>query len=227
MESTEKHLAIFTATKLESELILRNLNNQEYLDIKGFPYFKGKINNVPLLLSITGIGKINSAIASLILLNHFKVSKILIYGVAGAYPSSNLSLGEIVFCEKEIDAEKGVLVNCENSFIFMEHEEIDMYIPEAFKSFKRGVFLTVDCCSGNLQRARFLEKKFNAICENMEGAAVAKVAKIFNTSATEIRAISNIIAERKTLLTPTEIRLAATKIQKFILDNFLALTNQF
>lgn len=221
-------IAIFSPTKLECELILETLHNCKHLNIHGLTSYKGKLNNVSVLLSITGVGKINSAIASTLVLNHFKASKVMIIGVAGAYPSSKLSVGDIVFCEKEIDAEKGVLINCkhsDDSFIFMSNEEIDMQIPKAFKSFRKGIFLTVDCCSGNLQRAKFLEKRFNAICENMEGASIAKVAKLFGIPATELRAISNIITDRKNLLDETEIKFAAERLQKFIIENFVALTD--
>ena len=43
---------------------------------------------------------------------------------------------------------------------------------------------------------RELEKRFKAICENIEGAAIAQVCAIYKIPMLEIRGISNIVGER-------------------------------
>jgi futalosine hydrolase len=63
---------------------------------------------------------------------------------------------------------------------------------------KSGSFITVSTCTGTLKRARELEKRFNAICENMEGAAVAHVCIMYGIPMVEIRGISNIVENRDT-----------------------------
>ncbi len=97
-------------------------------------------------------------------------------------------------------------------------------MPDLSKDFKKGVFLTVSACTGNIKRAKFLERKFKAICENMEGFAIAKSAQIFNVPTTEIRSISNIVTDRSDLLKIDDIKKSAERVQKFILDNIVALT---
>mgnify|MGYP001584131066 FL=1 len=59
-----------------------------------------------------------------------------------------------------------------------------------------GNFITVSSATGTYKRALELEKKFNAICENMEGAAIAQVCAIYKIPMLEIRGISNIVGER-------------------------------
>lgn len=215
-------LALLFAADVESELVLNNLSEKEKIAIKGYSYFKGKIDIVPLIVGITGIGKINSAVATVFALENFPISKIIISGIAGAYPSSGLKIGDIVLAEKEIDADKGLLINCEeseDSFLFFDKEEFSLYVPDAFKYLKKGTFLTVSACTGNPKRARFLEKSFNAICENMEGAAIAKVANLYGISVTEIRSISNIVEDRAEFLKIEDIKAVAEKVQKFIIEN--------
>ena len=61
---------------------------------------------------------------------------------------------------------------------------------------KSGPFITVSATTGTRKRAIELEKRFNAICENMEGAAIAQICTIYKIPMLEIRGISNIVGER-------------------------------
>lgn len=216
-------IALFFATQTESQLILEKLKESSKFSIRGVNLIKGKIKNIDTLLCISGIGKVNSSISALITFENFTVKKVVIAGVAGAYPSSGLKIGDIALAEKEIDADEGLLISCddtENSFILIKKEEVNLFIPEHFKKLPSGVFLTVSACTGNLGRARFLERKFNAICENMEGFAVAKVAQIYNIPTIEIRSISNTVTLRDRLLEIDEVREASEIVQRFIIEKF-------
>ena len=59
-----------------------------------------------------------------------------------------------------------------------------------------GSFVTVSATSGTHKRALNLEKRFDAICENMEGAAIAHVCILYKVPFLEIRGISNIAGVR-------------------------------
>jgi futalosine hydrolase len=61
---------------------------------------------------------------------------------------------------------------------------------------RAGAFVTVSAVSGTLVRAEELAKKFKALCENMEGAAVAHVCRTYDIPFSEIRGISNIAGIR-------------------------------
>lgn len=215
-------IALFFATEIECELILKKLNNLEKIIIHSYSFIKGKIKKIPLIICISGVGKINATVSAVWVFERFPVKKAIISGIGGAYPSSGLSVGDIAVAEKEIDADKGLLVNCKNddsSFIFFDSEEIPLYIPDFLKDKKKGIFLTVSASTGNLSRAKFLERKFNAICENMEGAAIARVSQIYGIPVTEIRSISNIITDRTELLKADDVKKYARVVQKFILES--------
>lgn len=81
---------------------------------------------------------------------------------------------------------------------------------------KLGSFVTVSTCTGTLKQARELEKRFNAICENMEGAAIAHICAIYRTPMVEIRGISNIIEDRDT--GKWDLKLAAENCQKVVME---------
>ena len=85
---------------------------------------------------------------------------------------------------------------------------------------KSGAFVTVSTVTGTDKRARELEKRFSAsgggaICENMEGAAVAHVCAMYGIPMLEIRGISNIVEDRNR--DKWDIKTAAENCQKIIL----------
>jgi len=222
LKEQNKLIALFFATPIECEIIFDRLKNKSSFVLKKVSFIKGKIQKHEILLCISGIGKINASIASILAFENFPINKAIISGIAGAYPSSGLDIGDIAVAEKEIEADQGLLINCEtgeNSFLFMDYQEFPLHIPTSLQNYKKGTFLTVSACTGNLKRANFLEKKFGAICENMEGAAIAKVGQLYNIPVTEIRSISNIVTDRTELLITKEVKNAAEIVQKFILEN--------
>ncbi len=62
--------------------------------------------------------------------------------------------------------------------------------------YRTGNFVTVSSTSGTVARGRYLQDKFKAICENMEGAALARVCQHFALPCLEIRCVSNMVINR-------------------------------
>ena len=65
-------------------------------------------------------------------------------------------------------------------------------------SFYSGNFVTVSCASGTARRGRMLAEQYQGLCENMEGAAVARVCREFALPCLELRCISNLVEDRDT-----------------------------
>lgn len=84
---------------------------------------------------------------------------------------------------------------------------------------KTGTFVTVSTATSTDKRARELERRFSAsgggaICENMEGAAVAHVCAMYGIPMLEIRGISNIVEDRDR--SKWDIKTAAENCQKAV-----------
>ena len=60
-----------------------------------------------------------------------------------------------------------------------------------------GVFITVNAVSGTLRRGEMLRARWQGLCENMEGAAVARVCREFSLPCLELRAVSNYVEDRQ------------------------------
>jgi len=205
-----KFIAILTAVPFESELILKQLKNVRNINAAGKIIFKGKFLNQNILLMNTGIGKVNAAHAATFILENYPVKCVINSGVGGAYPNSGLKIGDIAIASKEIYGDYGVIAPTGwkdlkeigipllqiggkryfNEFPLNQAARIPVNSGKGFQ-IKRGVFVTVSSVTGTHQRAVELEDRFNAICENMEGAAIAHICVIYSIPFFEIRCISN------------------------------------
>ena len=59
-----------------------------------------------------------------------------------------------------------------------------------------GPFVTVNGASGTAERGRFIKRRFKGICENMEGAAIARCCEMFALPMIEVRVVSNMVEDR-------------------------------
>lgn len=245
---------IIASTNLEADLIISSLMQRQDFLIQKKPFYSGKIKNRRVSICICGVGKSNAAHGTAILIEKFKPDLIYIIGIAGAYPSSELSIGDIAIAKKEIYGDEGLIVESkvknqeskakkrEEMFYAMDmlglplatingknyYNQFPMFMPKKIKNQKSkikirtGNFVTVSTCTGILERGKEIEKKFNAICENMEGAAIAHVCSLSGIPVTEIRGISNIIEDRTVEpLNKTGIIKAAENSQRFFLETII------
>ncbi|MBF0329100.1 MAG: futalosine hydrolase [Nitrospirae bacterium] len=219
-------LGIIASTIFEAAILIEKLSSKKESTIQGKLFFEGRFNNTAATICICGIGKANAAHGAAVLIERFNPDEVLNIGVAGAFPSSGLSVGDVVVAEREIYGDEGLATA--DAFYTMDSlnlpllsggkdyfNEFPMSIPDALRDFKnKGAFLTVSLCTGTLKRALELERRFKAVCENMEGAAVAQVGISNGTDVCEIRGISNVIEDRQgEALDKASIKTAAEAVQ--------------
>lgn len=225
-------IGIVASTNFEIDLIASELSNKKDTLIYNKIFLTGYIGNKKkIVVSISGIGKANAAHGTSMLIEKYKPEIIFNIGVAGAYPSSNLKIGSIAIAEKEIYGDEGLIIK--GDFYTMDrlslplatingidyYNEFPMFIPKDLIHIPRGNFVTLSTVTGTLRQAKKIEKKFNGVCENMEGAAVAHICLFAGIPATEIRAISNIIKDRTPEpLKKIYIQKASRNCQRFLID---------
>jgi len=229
---------IIVSTPGEAGLLLGNLDSKETLTLQHKSFFSGVLNGkTRAVICICGVGKTNASHGTTLLVERFGPDHVYIVGVAGAYPGSGLNIGDVAVAENEFYGDEGILT--ETGFHTIDalrmslvsvsgneyYSKFPLVVPEAFKGIKaKGHFVTVSTCTGTLTRALEMEKRFNAICENMEGAAVAHICALNNIPVTEIRGISNIICTREAFpLETASIRTAAENVQQMLMEKLTAL----
>ncbi|MCX7792996.1 MAG: futalosine hydrolase [Thermodesulfovibrionales bacterium] len=208
-----KIIAIIASVEFELSLI------QTHLGVGGFRFHE-PVKKGEVILYLSGIGMVNAAIAATRVIDSYSPSLIISTGICGAYRESGLNIGDIALAEKEIYGDTGVIggrdfqdlkalglpvikISSSNIEIFNEipirnshKHKIYEICKELSLNLQCGSFVTVSGITGNPEIAEKMHKRWNAICENMEGAAVAHAALINNIDFMEIRGVSNIAGER-------------------------------
>ncbi len=165
------------------------------------------IKELNLDMYIIGIGLVEAILNSYKIFIEKKPKLVFLTGLAGAYPKSNLDIGNIVVATEEIWVDFGRkykihytlpenLFNS-NSVSFDKRwiKKTSSILNECGLYSFSGPLATVCAASYDFQRAEFIEKKYHVLAENMEGFGVAKVAFQFNVNLIEIRIISNLLSE--------------------------------
>ena len=71
---------------MDEEIVeLKNsMTNINEIQINNLKFYEGKLSSKDIVLVESGIGKVNAAISTTLLISQFKVEKIIFTGVAGA-----------------------------------------------------------------------------------------------------------------------------------------------
>jgi futalosine hydrolase len=171
----------------------------------------------------TGVGSVNAAHAVTLFLSKTGANAIVVCGVGGAYPSSGLTLGQVVCAETECYGDLGA--SSPAGFLDMKalgFPTVEAPVPffnelpmQLFPAERRARFVTVSTCTGIEADAHALEARTGGAVETMEGAAVAHVAHLHGIPVGEVRGISNIVTNRDKA--SWQIREAAVAAQKAVL----------
>jgi futalosine hydrolase len=206
-----------TSVPPESDTVLSSMSCKKTLVIAGKTVYQCRYKGRNILLMHTGIGKVNAAHAATAISECFQIQCMIHFGIGGAYPGSGLKRGDIAVATHEIFGDEGVfgekdwkgmecigipLVTTRRRTFFNTYPLDGKFLQKALLSLsgiatvKKGNFVTLSAVSGTQRRARELEKRFHAICENMEGAALAQVCTMYGIPLFAIRGISNIAGVR-------------------------------
>jgi futalosine hydrolase len=164
---------------------------------------------------ITGVGVVESVISLARFLSEESLSKkrvdcVILFGVCGAYADTEVDILDICLAEEEHFGDFGVATESEIQYFTEDilknkldfnlksslFDKIKINLTALEIPYKSGHFVTVNSCSGTLTRGNFLRDRFGAICENMEGAAVARVCETYRVPIVELRCVSNMVEDR-------------------------------
>lgn len=213
MDKRITKIALIAPTPLESEELMGEISPcSETKTI-----FEGELYGKSILFSNCGVGKVNAAHSATLMLENHSVDLLVLFGIGGAYKS--MRAGDVAVAESENYAEEGIMMvdgwrpmesigfplfkkekEYFNTFL-MDHE-LSQHAVNVSKDLGMNVvsgnFVTVSQCSGTCESGEIMMKRWNGICENMEGAAVAHICAIYGIPMVEIRGISNVIEDRDT-----------------------------
>lgn len=235
-----KPILIQGAENSEINYLLQILKNKKEIEIGSFKFWKGKIENYPIIVSRTKVGEVNSAIATTIGIINFEPKCIINQGTAGSH-SKDILRGDIVVCREYFNLNhiktelrsEGQGINVENwsleTFQSDDDEKIstkaNSELLELVKLIKNeykkgnlhfGISGSGDIWNREIDRINFLHKNYGTLCEEMEIAGTYNTANSFGAPVIGIRIISNneILKEEYKPELATECQFFVEKIVK-------------
>lgn len=197
-----KYVGIIFAMEEELEELLKYLKIEKEYTIFDLSFYEGIINGVYCVMVRSGVGKVNAARATQILIDNIKVDYIFNIGVAGGI-SKSLKVGDIVIGEKLVQHDFDITAfNHDKGYI----PEIGVYIQvddylfrlanNVLKSDDKinvvsGVISSGDIFCTEIKMGQKINSKFNALCVEMEGASVAQICYLNHIPFLVLRSISD------------------------------------
>ena len=197
-------IGIIVAMEEEQEEILNIMNNIEEKDIYEVTVKTGQIGKNKVVVAKCGVGKVNAARVTQILIDKLNVNCIINVGSAGAL-NPLLNIGDIVIGEKLVqhdfditafDHDKGYITGV-GDYIYSNDElvkklqnTVNKIENKAYKVIT-GVIASGDIFCTDIGMKNKIYTKFDADCVEMEGAAIAQVCYLDEIPFIVIRSISD------------------------------------
>jgi adenosylhomocysteine nucleosidase len=101
-------LAVLGAVNSEVTLLQSMLTEAKSQEIEGLEFISGQLGAEPVVLAWTGVGKVNAAMTTTLLLEHFHPTRVIFTGIAGGV-DPNLEPGDIVIAKQTAYHDMGTL----------------------------------------------------------------------------------------------------------------------
>lgn len=204
-------IALIGAMDQEIELLKNSLQNVDTRMVAGYPFYTGMLDGVEVVLLKSGIGKVNAAIGTTLLLQQFEPDCVINTGSAGGFDAA-LDVGDVVISDEvrhhDVDVtvfgyEPGQVPGLPAAFtadplLARMAEECIAQMPHV--NTVRGLIATGDSfmnCPTRVASTRVLFPSMKAV--EMEAAAIAQTCHQFGTPFIVIRALSDIAGKESNL----------------------------
>lgn len=204
-------VAVIGAMEEEVELLREEINSAQTSTIANCEFIEGKIEEHEVILVKSGIGKVNAAMATTLLLQNFQPDVVLNTGSAGGFLET-LDVGTVVISDEVRHHDVDVTV------FNYEHGQVPGQ-PAAYKSAPNliqlalaaveeigehahatGLIASGDSFMSDPDHVAKVKELFpEMIAAEMEAAAVAQVCHQFGTPFVVIRALSDIAGKESSI----------------------------
>lgn len=199
-------IGIIGAMDVEIEELLKNMNQTKSEERYKNQFISGILANMPVVVTKSGVGKVNASISALSLIRDYNVSAILFIGVAGAI-HPDLHIGDMIVStscqEHDIDAStlgfpRGTIPYQSVSEYPADPKLVQIALQAAKEldlsdtvNVRSGKVLSGDQFISSRSAVEFLHQQLGGDCVEMEGAAVAHVCYQTDTPYVVIRSMSD------------------------------------
>ena len=198
-------IGIIFAMKEELDTFLKDLNVRKQYKIYDLDFYEVDYYDKKLVLVESGVGKVNAARATQVLIDNLKIDYLFNIGVAGGI-DNRLNVLDIVIAESLVQHDfditafnhpkgyipnVGVNIKCDEYLVKLA---IDVSKRNNFNTFT-GVIASGDIFVEKREMSEKINSKFQALTTEMEGASIAQVASLSGIPFLVIRSISDVVGK--------------------------------
>ncbi len=199
-----KSVGIIVAMDEEREAIINIMKDIKIEQIYNLRFMSGTIQGKNCILVKSGIGKVNAARTTQIMIDKFDIQYIINIGVGGSI-NNLLDIGDILIGKQVLQHDfditafghsKGYItgvgdkIACDRGLV-NEFEKVIKSIPERSYKIKLGIIATGDIFCTETWMKDKIRAKFNADVVDMECASISQVCYLDNIPFIAIRGISD------------------------------------
>lgn len=227
--------AIIGAMEEEVSLLRDQLENSSAEMIAGSEFTTGTYNGIEVILLKSGIGKVNAAVSTTLLLDRFKPDCVINTGSAGGFHQS-LNVGDVVISTEvrhhDVDVtafnyEYGQVPGMPAAFL-PDERLVDLSVKQAEEQtgiqVVKGLIATGDSFMNDPERVAYIRTKFEDLfAVEMEAAAIAQVSHQFGVPFVIIRSLSDIAGKESDISFEQYLGTAAKNSANLVLSIVKAL----
>lgn len=224
-----KKIGIIGAMELEVETLKSKMAVKNTTKKAGMEFYEGTLNGIDVVIVRSGVGKVNAGICTQILADLFQVTNVINTGVAGSL-DAKINIGDIVVstdvCYHDVDATVFGYQLGEVPQLGTVSFPADEKMAELAKKVCNQVNSEIKVFSGRVVSGdQFICDKevkdkiisnFQALCTEMEGAAIAQAAYLNQIPFVILRAISDKADNSAEMDYPTFEKKAAEHCAKLV-----------
>ena len=207
-----QRLAILSALVDEQRGLIDHLEQPERIEHAGRIFWLGRLHGLPVVLTVSRIGKVSAAMTAATLIERFDAGAIVFTGVAGAL-ADQVQVGDVVVAQDFLQHDLDVSplfpryeVPAYGRARFVCHEDLSAALRQAAQqalagefaqaSVHQGLIVSGDrfvsgACEVGALRQRLQQAGHAALAVEMEGAAVAQVCADHGLPYAAMRTVSD------------------------------------
>lgn len=204
-------IGIICAMQIEADGIIARCEQSRVEEAAGMKFISAKLHDKSVVIVVCGVGKVNAAICTSVLIQRYCPDIIINSGVAGSL-SPLVSIGDIVIGTKSIEHDMNTTAlgdkQGEISFpsgkvtLFECDKEASTLLASICKKLPdttvaQGIIASGDIFVSERRQRMRINDSFGAIACEMEGAAIGHVCYCFGVPYAIIRAISDDLDENE------------------------------
>lgn len=221
-------IGIIGAMDVEVSGLIEFMENIKKETISSTIYYEGTLQGKNVVVAKCGVGKVHAAVCAQTMILKYKPDVIINTGVAGSL-NSKLDIADLVISDSVVQHDMDTsglgdpigLISGVNLISIPCSKDLVEQIEKSAKTIESTNVIVGTIASGdqficNQDKRDYIVKHFDALCAEMEGAAIGHVCYLNNVDFCIVRAISDKADGSAHMDFPTFTKIAAKKSTQLI-----------